>query len=270
MTDRVDDVRRRVPDRVPDRWASNAAAIRIDLERLHERWVALAFPSTLRADHSVIERRRPGTRLADAAYRLWAALGVSLVALSYPLVVVGLASRYYARRLDRVSASIGLAGVVAASLLAWGALTVATYLAPIAAEGVVAVAVAGAVATGSAVLARYCARLDGRAATVALGYPFGMTALFLPPVVASLYSPTLASVVHPGSETLAIWILDTLLSVGGVAAFVRATFELEGLAYVGMWFGLAVPTGWAIGGLVALAEAVRPSDRPDPFAEPGR
>ncbi|MDX1745502.1 MAG: hypothetical protein R3324_06155, partial [Halobacteriales archaeon] len=84
-------------------------------------------------------------------------------------------------------------------------------------------------------------------------------AFFLPPVVAALYSPSLAEVVFPRSQVLAIWLLDTVLAVGGINEFLRARFELVGLAYVGMWFGLAVPIGWALGLLVTLANLVRPT-----------
>jgi hypothetical protein len=103
------------------------------------------------------------------------------------------------------------------------------------------------------------ARREGRASTVVLAYPLGVTAIFLPPVVASLYSPTLASVVFPSSESLAVWLLNNVLAVGGLAAFIRASFELQGLAHVGMWFLLAVPTGWFLGALATLATGVRRS-----------
>lgn len=236
-----------------------AAAVRVDLRWLHRLWMGVAFSGGLHADYSVVERWDPRTTRGTIALELWAALGALVLLVAYPLYVLGLATRYYARRIDRLTATLGVAGVVVLSLLAWGLLTVATYLSPIAFEGLVAVAVAGLVATVSAALALVVTRRSGRFGTVAVGYPLGITALFLPPVVASLYSPTLAAVVFPGSQSIAIWLLDNVLSVGGLASFIRATFELEGLAYVGMWFGLAVPTGWLLGGLVALANAVRPT-----------
>ena len=235
-------------------------AARIDLAAIHAAWMALTFPREFVGEHAVVENWTPRTRRGLAAFRAWAALGVLVMVVLYPLNVVGLATRYYARRLDRTSASLGVAGVVGLSLLAWGVLTAATYVSPIAFEGFVAVAIAGVVATASAVFALYFTRRGGRASTVALGYPFGVTALFLPPVVAALYSPTLAAFVFPRSESIAIWILDNLLSVGGLAAFIRASYELEGLAYVGMWFGIAVPLGWGLGLLVTYANAVRPAE----------
>jgi len=121
------------------------------------------------------------------------------------------------------------------------------------------VAAAGGVATVSAALAVVFTRVGGRVTTVVLAYPFAVTAIFLPPVVAALYSPTVAEVVFPRSETLAIWILDNVLDYGGIAGYVRDTFDLEGLAYVAMWFGLAVPVGWILGMLVTMANLVRPT-----------
>jgi hypothetical protein len=87
-----------------------------------------------------------------------------------------------------------------------------------------------------------------------------MTALFLPPVVAALYSPTLASIIFPNSEELAIFILDSVLAVGGINELLRERFALEGVYYAAMWFGLAVPVGWGLGVLVTFANLIRPKD----------
>jgi len=84
-------------------------------------------------------------------------------------------------------------------------------------------------------------------------------AVFLPPVVAALYSPTLATVVFPRSETLAIWLLDNALTYRNLNTLLRQRFELAGFAYVAMWGGFAVPVGWAFGVLVTLANLVRPT-----------
>lgn len=267
MSDQLDEEWTRPAERVPPGVARAVGAVRVDLARLHAAWMGLAFDDGHEDEYSVVESRAPRTTRAAAAYRFWTGLGALPLVIVYPLFVVGLATRFYSRRVDRFTAGLGLLGVALLSLLGWGTLTVATYLSPVAFEGFVAVAVAGVVATVSAVLARYFTGLGGRAWTVALGYPFGVTALFLPPVVAALYSPTLASVVFPRSTSLAVWLLDNVLAVGGVAAFVRASFELEGVAYVGMWFGLAVPTGWVLGTLVTLATAVRRTREPNVVAD---
>jgi hypothetical protein len=130
-------------------------------------------------------------------------------------------------------------------------------------EGFLAVAAAGTVAVLSTVLALVFSRIGGRLTTVLLAYPFGVVAVFLPPVVAALYSPTLAAVVFPGSESFAVWLLDNVLVVGDLNARLRARFELVGYAYVGMWAGLAVPVGWLFGFVVTLANLVRPTEEED-------
>ena len=233
-------------------------AIRIDLSTLHEHWMVVLFPQVRTGAHAVLGAWRPDSPGSLVGFYLWSLLGSLLVGLLYPFAVVGFAIRYYATRLDRTAARIGIIGVVLLSVLIWGALTVfARYR--FSTEGFLAVAAAGGVATVSAALSVLFARIDGRFTTVVFAYPFGVTALFLPPVVAALYSPALGSVVFPRSDLLAIWLLDTVLDVGGLNAWLRARFDLVGLAYVGMWFGLAVPVGWFLGLLVTLADLVRPT-----------
>lgn len=263
MSKPTDEHSRRPIDRLPPWVTTTAEAMRIDLAILHAAWMQLLFPRGPDSDHAVVVNWTPDSAAGLLKYRVWSALGVVCLTVLYPLNILGLAIRFYTRRLDRTSATLGFVGVVLVSLVAWGALSAATYVSAIAYEGLVAVVAAGVVATISAVLSLWFTRREGRFTTVAFGYPFGMTALFLPPVVAALYSPTLAAIVFPQSESLAIWILDNLLHFGGLAAFIRSTFELEGLAYVGMWFGIAVPIGWVLGILVTYANMVRP-----PAAEP--
>lgn len=230
--------------------------VRIDVARLHRLWMALGFPRDLREEHSVVEQWQPDSASGRFRFRVWAILGGIGLVVVYPLFVVGLATRFYARRLNRVTASLGLVGVAVLSVLGWGLFTVGTYLSPITFEGVIAVAIAGVVASVSAVCAVVCTRFSGRGITVAFGYPFGVTAIFLPPVVASLYSTLLASMIFPRSETIAIWLLDNVLHYGGLAAMIRASFELDGFGHVGMWFGLAFPVGWVLGVLVTFTYLV--------------
>jgi MFS family permease len=257
MSDPLEEEWQRAPRGVPPQVSNAVRAVRVDLSWLHAAWMGLAFSRGFSGEYSVVEHREPEGTGGAVGYRAWAAVGALFLCVAYPLFVVGLATRFYARRIDRLSASLGFAGVALLSGLVWGVLTAATYLSSVAFGGFVAVAVAGTVATVSAVLALYVSRREGRRSTVLVGYPLGVTAIFLPPVVASLYSPTLAAVVFPRSESLAIWLLDNVLAVGGLAAFIRASFDLQGLAYVGMWFLLAVPVGWALGGLVTLVSGVR-------------
>lgn len=233
-------------------------AIRIDLVRLHETWMELVFPRQLNPSQ-VLGKWSPKTTPQQVAYYGWATLGIPLVALGYPLLLLGFTTRYYAARLDSAGARLGILGVVGVSLLAWGVLTAAAWLRNFSASGMVAVVAASLVATASAALAVIFSRVGGRRTSVLLAYPAAVTALFLPPVVAALYSPTLAQVVFPSSESLAIWLLDNLLVVGGVNDLLRQRFTLQGMGYVLMWFALAVPAGWFLGGLVALADLVRPT-----------
>lgn len=234
-------------------------AVRIDLLRLHETWMELLYPRQRDAKHSVLGKWKPQTHHGKLFYYSWAALGLLILGIIYPLTVIGFATRFYTRRINRSAARIGILGVLILSILVWGGLTVlARYR--FSYEGFIAVGAAGGVATVSALLAVLFARIDGRLTTVVFAYPFAVTALFLPPVVAALYSPALADVVFRRSDLLAIWLLDTILDVGGLNTYLRSNFDLVGLAYVGMWFGIAVPVGWLLGTLVTLANIVRPSD----------
>lgn len=233
------------------------AAVGYDLRRLHESWMELFFPRQRDAAHGVLGKWTPDTQSGWAAYRFWGTVGAPVVGLLYPFALFGFATRYYAKRLDTTVTRIGVLGVVLLSAVVWGALSaLARY--QFSTDGFLAVVAASAVATVSAVLAVAFARVDGRPVSVLFAYPFGVTALFLPPVVAALYSPTLSQVIFPKSTTLAIWILDNVLHVGGLNEFIRDQFKLEGIMYVGMWFGLAIPVGWLLGLLVGLANVVRP------------
>ncbi|WP_129114953.1 hypothetical protein [Halegenticoccus tardaugens] len=231
-------------------------AVRIDLARLHATWMELAFPRQLDPGR-IVGKWRPKTGPQRASYWGWAALGVPLVAVGYPLLLVGFAARFHAGRIGGVGARLGVAGVVALSLLVWGALSAVAHV-RFSFNGFVAVLAASLVATVCAAFAVVFSRLGGRGTSVLFAYPAGVTALFLPPVVAALYSPELASVVFPNSYTLAVWLLDNVLAAFGISAFLRENFTLEGVAYVGMWFGIAVPAGWLLGLVVALADVVRP------------
>lgn len=232
--------------------------VRADLDRLHVGWMDVAFPRQ-RDPHPTLGRWRPSTSTERVAYWLWALLGVLALAVGYPLAVVGFAVRFYSSRLYSTALALGVLGVVVFTTLVWTGLTVGVYLLEFSREGVVAVAAGGGVAVASAALSMAFARWDGRLATVLFAYPFGVTAVFLPPVVAALYSPTLGEWVFPNSYSLAVWLLDNPLSAVGVASFIRSQFTLAGVAYVGMWFALAVPVGWVLGVLVTLAEFVRPT-----------
>jgi len=233
-------------------------AVRYDLRELHDGWMALFFPRQRQKEHSVLGKWRPQSTAGRVFYRILGAVGVPLVGFLYPLVLFGFAVRYQTKRIDRTAASLGVLGVLVLSLLVWGGLTAVAWK-RFSTAGFYAVGAAGGVATLAAVLAYLARRVGGRFTTVLFAYPFGMTALFLPPVVAALYSPTVSAVVFPNSESIAVWLLDNVLTYRDLDAYLRTRYDLEGLAYVGMWFGIAVPVGWIFGVFVTLANVVRPS-----------
>lgn len=237
------------------------AGLRFDLVRFHETWMELLFPRQRGAKHSVLGKWTPTTTADAVKYRVWAALGALVVAVTYPLVLVGSLVRFYSRRLDSTQARLGVIGVLLVTVVLWGGLVaLARYRFSL--EGFYAVLAASLVAVVSAALALGFTRVGGRGTTIAFAYPFGMTAVFLPPVVAALYSPALAQAVFIPSERLAAWFLNTV-APERVAALLRSQYDLEGLAFVAMWFGIAVPVGWLFGILVSLADVVRPTGEPD-------
>ena len=236
-------------------------AIRIDLKRLHETWMELIYPRQLNAEQTVLGKWRPDTTGSLLAYRLWAALGVPLIAILYPIVLFGYILRFQTRRMDSAATRIGVAGVVVLSVVVWGALSlVAQFGTEMSTTGVIAVVAAGVVATVSAALALVTSRVGGRLTTVLISYPLAVTAIFLPPVVAGLYSEAVANQVFPQSESLAIWLLDNVLTIGDLNEYLRDNYQLQGPAYAAMWFGIAVPIGWVLGTIVTLADYVRPKD----------
>jgi len=239
--------------------------IAVDLKRLHETWMEIVYPRQRDAGDTVLGTWKPDTSLGMALYRAWSALGVPVISIVYPLVLLGAFVRFQTRRISGTATRLGLLGVVFLSILLWGGLAALARYEPgqidLAAGGFVAVAVAGGVATLCAALAVGARAIGGRATTVALAYPFAMTAIFLPPVVAALYSTAVADVVLTRSDTLARWFLfDFLGESSPVTEFFVQNFTREGVAYVIMWLGITVPLGWVLGSLVTLADLVRPTE----------
>lgn len=233
-------------------------AVRIDILRLHETWMEVVFPRQLNPGH-VLGKWKPETSVQKSGYYLWAALGLLPVLIGYPLLLVGFGTRYYAGKLDSAATRLGVIGAILLSVVVWGGLSVVARF-QLSFEGFLAVVAASAVATVAAAAAVFFSRIGGRITSVLLAYPSAMTALFLPPVVAALYSPMLGEIIFPNSEELAIWILDTILVVGGLNDLLREQFALEGIGYALMWFGLAIPVGWGLGLLVTFADLVRPKN----------
>ncbi len=231
--------------------------VRSDATRLHGLWMAAAFPK-LRRTHAVMGHWRPRSTGGRTLFRAWSLLGSVALLVGYPLLVLGFGTRAVSRRLDGTTTRLGIGGAVVLAAVVWGLLTLLARV-QFPASGFLAVASASVVAVVSVALAGVFTRVGGRATTVALAYPAATNALFLPPVVAALSSPTLASVVLPESTTLARWLLDTVLVVGDLNAVLRDAFDLRGAGHVAMWFALAVPVGWFLGCVVTLADAVRPA-----------
>lgn len=231
--------------------------VKVDLRRFHEVWMALVYPRQVDADQTVLGKWKPKTTGGRIRYRLWALVGVPVVALLYPFALLGAVIRFNTRRIDAAAGTLGLAGVLVVVGIGWGILAaVARFEFPW--QGFLAVTGAATVATVSAGLAYLFGRVGGRATTVVLAYPLAMTALFLPPVVAAFFLPAVGDVVFPNSLGLAIWLLDNVFALVGLASVLRSQFELVGVAYAGMWLGIAVPVGWFTGGVVTLADVVRP------------
>ena len=232
--------------------------IRVDVVRLHETWMELVFPRQRTAVHRVLGKWKPRTRADELKYYLWGALGVPLVAVLYPLLLVGVAVRFNARRFDSASTRLGVVGVVVLAALVWGLLTAAARI-RFDEAGFVAVAAASTVAVVSAGLAAVFKRVGGRATTVAFAYPFAMNAIFLPPVVAALYDPTLGIVIERSTELAEFFRDDVFVGpLDPVSDYLSDRFDFEGFVVALMWFCIATPLGWLLGLLVTLANLVRP------------
>ena len=232
--------------------------IRVDVVRLHETWMELVFPRQRTAVHRVLGKWKPRTRADEVKYYLWGALGVPLVALLYPLLLVGVAVRFNARRFDSASTRLGVVGVVVLAALVWGLLTAAARI-RFDEAGFVAVAAASTVAVVSAGLAAVFKRVGGRATTVAFAYPFAMNAVFLPPVVAALYDPALGVVIERSTELAEFFRDDVFVGpLDPVSDYLSDRFDFEGIVVALMWFCIATPLGWLLGLLVTLANLVRP------------
>lgn len=234
-------------------------SVRVDVKRLHEAWMEVVFPRQRGAADTVLGKYTPDSAIGMVGYRLWGALGLLVVALLYPFAVFGFATRYYAKRLNTAATRLGIVGVVLLTAIVWGALTVVSLF-RFSNRGFQAVAAASFAAVISAALAVVFSRVGGRKTTIMLAYPFGVTALTMPPVVAAFFSPTLADLLFPNTESMAAWLLNNVLDVWGIAAYFRSKFELQGAGYALLWFGFSLPIGWSLGVMVTLANLVRPTE----------
>jgi hypothetical protein len=244
-----------------------AEGIKIDVVRLHETWMELVFPRQRTAVHQVLGKWQPRSTADTVKYRLWQALGVPVVAVLYPLLLVGFFVRFNARRVNSARARLGIIGVVLFATIIWGGLTA---LARVRLEftGFVAVGAASAVAVVSAGLAALFTRTAGRGTTVVLGYPFAMNAIFLPPVVAALFDPSLGTIIEQSTELANFFRDDVFVGpLDPLGTYLSENYDFEGIVIPLMWFAIATPLGWFLGCVVTLADVIRPKSA-DSSAEP--
>ena len=235
-------------------------AVRIDLRLLHETWMEFVFPRQRDAADTVFGKWKPETTGMTIAYRLWSALGVPIVALLYPLLLTGYFIRYQTRRVNLAAVRLGAAGVLLLFTILWGALAALAWIdfQGLFGDTVLPIVAASVVAIISSGLSYLFWRVDGRATTVVFAYPFAMTAIFLPPVVAALFSPALGDVVLDNSDNLASAVTDEYENFGPVEYLVE-NFDRRDEHHVIIWFAVSVPVGWILGLLVTLADLIRPT-----------
>lgn len=233
-------------------------AVKLDLARLHGAWMEVIFPRQRGRGHSVMGKWKPETLPQALSYYSWYAIGALGLLFLYPLAVFGLGTRFYASKLDSTVTRLGIAGITLVAIVIWGLLSVLAYL-ELPWDSFLAIGAASIVAVISTAIAAASSKYGGRWLTVLVAYPFAMTAIFLPPVAAALFTPSLEPYVLEPSYDFAAWLLDNVLFVGGINDYFRENYQLEGAAYGAMWFGFSVTSGWFFGLLVSLANLVRPS-----------
>jgi hypothetical protein len=234
-------------------------AVRIDLRVLHETWMESLFPRQREAQHTVLGKWHPETVAQQVTYYLWALAGVPVVAAVYPLLLAGYSVRYQTRKVGAAGRRLGLLGVVVLFGLLWGGLTavVAVQSGAFQQGAVTALALASGVAVVSAALSYLAWRVDGRPTTILLAYPFAVTAIFLPPLVAALFWEPLDGLIQ-FSDDVAYWVTNEGPDPLGVVDYLERNFERQDEDHVVIWFAASFPVGWTLGLLVALADLIRP------------
>jgi len=238
-----------------------ADAIRYDVKLMHETWMELRFPRQRGAADTVLGKWQPDTTFEVVSYRLWSALGVPVVSIVYPLVLLGYFFRYQTRKINVTAVRLGFFGVVLVFTILWGGLAAIIYLQfgdALDTGGKTAVAAASGVAVLSSALSYGFWRLDGRPLTVLFAYPFAITAIFLPPIVAALFSTALADIIV-ASDSLASWFVNEGPSLWGAIDYLEQNFERQAYHHVVIWFAVSFPLGWILGTIVTLADLVRPT-----------
>lgn len=230
------------------------AAAKIDLIRLLAAWRDIAF-SRQTDEYSIQNRWRPDSLGEQFAFWAWSLLGAILISVIYPFAALGFWTRYVARQIDRIVAGLGVLVIIAAMAVLWGGLTALAWD-QLPTTGFRAVLAASIVAIVSVGLSWMFARHGSQRLTLILAYPFAVAAIFVPPVTAALFAPAIGGGILAESELFAEWLLNNVVTVGDLSTTIRQQFELAGLAFIGMWFGFAIPVGWTFALLVSLANRI--------------
>jgi len=238
------------------------AGAKVDLRRLLDAWRDIVFSRQI-DEYSIQDRWQPDSAGTKLAFWAWSTLGVVLIGVVYPFAAVGFWTRYVGRQIDRLVAGLGVLVIIAAVGVLWGGLTALAWD-RLPTAGFRAVLAASIVATTSVALSWVFARHGSRRLTLLLAYPFAVAAIFVPPVTAALFSPTIGAGILSESELFAEWLLNNVVISTELRSTIRQQFELAGIAFIGMWFGFALPVGWALAGLVSLANLIRPRARKNP------
>jgi hypothetical protein len=234
-------------------------AAKIDLTRLLGAWRDIAF-SRQANEYSIQDRWHLDSPVEQLAFWAWSLLGAILITVIYPFAALGFWTRYVGRQIDRLVAGLGVLVIIAAMAVLWGGLTALAWD-RLPTTGFRAVLAASVVATASVGLSWVFARRGSRRLTLILAYPFAVAAIFVPPVTAALFSPTIGAGILSESELFAEWLLNNVVIIGDLSTTIRQQFELAGVAFIAMWFGFAIPVGWTLALLVSLANLIRPRTR---------
>jgi hypothetical protein len=189
---------------------------------------------------------------------------MALIAVLYPMALAGVIVRFHARKIEFSIEKIGAIGVFLVAVLIWGGLAALVEFRldfpAQEANAIIAASVVAILATGLALVFR---AIDGRPVTVLFSYPLGMTAIFLPPLVAALLSDQIAQFTIVYSEEIAVFLQDEVLAEVGLKDYFVRNFDRNGGAYVIMWVVISVPLGWLFGVMVTLADFIRPTSESD-------
>ena len=154
---------------------------------------------------------------------------------------------------------IGEGSVLLVAMLAWGLLTgIAGVRFGVGSNSFSAVAVASLTGMAASVTAYTIDRLGNRITTVAFAYPAAVTALFLPPVVASMTFPTISTsvLITERSHALAVWFLNDV-APPGLSAYLQVNYEFDAMAQLLMWSVISIQLGWILGLTITGIEEIR-------------